>query len=144
MLGLQGVSKSESMTCVQWNSLAREIASHVPEFGHAAELCFREYGSIVTDQVGSDKAGSAYSHAALEHSFQAYLNVAASFHCKVIDLLHHRLGATSVDRVKASSSHFGLRHLRDLGLLSVGSVVGCENEFGMMFFAVCDQTVLEE
>src|SRR2546422_8396959 len=144
MLGLQGVSKSESMTCVQWNSLAREIASHVPEFGHAAELCFREYGSIVTDQVGSDKAGSAYSHAALEHSFQAYLNVAASFHCEVIDLLHHRLGATCIDGVEMSVLQNGLGDLRDLVLLPVCSIVGCENEFGMMFFAVGYQPVFEE
>src|SRR2546428_4363933 len=144
MLGLQGVSKSESMTCVQWNSLAREVASHVPEFRHAAELVCREFGSVVTDQVGSDNAGSAYSDAALEHSFQAYLDVAASFHCKVIDLLHHRLGTTSVDRVKVSSSNYSLRHLRDLVLLSVGSIVGRENEFEMVFFAVCDQPVLEE
>src|SRR2546428_10297065 len=85
------------MSRVQWNLLSGEVASHVSEFWHAAELCFREYGSVMTDQIGSYDAGSAYSDAALEHPFEAYLNVAAGFHCEVIDLLHHRLGATSVD-----------------------------------------------
>src|SRR5437660_456469 len=51
----------------------------------------------MTDQIRSDDTGGAYSNATLEHSFQAYLDVAASFHCEVIDFLHHRLVATSLD-----------------------------------------------
>src|SRR5438094_14382 len=38
----------------------------------------------------------------------------------------------------------GLGDLGDLVLLSVGSVVGCENEFEMVFFAVGYQPVFEE
>src|SRR6266566_3017761 len=120
-------AKAQSMDCVQWNLLAREVASRVSEFGHAAELCFREYGSVVADKVGSDYASRADSHATLEHSFQAYLDVAASFHCEVTDLLHHRLGATGIDGVEMSVLQNGLGDLRDLVLLSVRSVVGCEN-----------------
>src|SRR5207253_10265204 len=120
-------TKSESMACVQRDPFAREIAPHVPEFGHPAELCFREYGSVMTDQIRSDDTGGAYSNATLEHSFQAYLDVAASFHCEVIDFLHHRLGATSVDGVKLSVSKNCFGDFGDLVLLSVRSVVGCEN-----------------
>src|SRR6266566_5545466 len=115
------------MTGVQWDSLAREVASHVSEFGHAAELCLREYGAVMTDQVGSDNAGSAYSDAAFEHPFQAHLDVATGFHCEVIDLLHHRLGTTCVDSIKIPGPENVLGDLRDLVLLSVRSVVGCEN-----------------
>src|SRR5437879_12618091 len=132
------------MACVQRDPLAREVASHVPEFWHAAKLSFREYRSVMTDQVGSYDAGSAYSDAALEHPFEAYLNVAAGFHCEVIDLLHHRLGATSVDRVKVPRSKNVLGDLGDLVLLSVGSVFGCEDEFEVVFFAVGYQPVFEE
>src|SRR5207253_8077246 len=116
-------TKSESMACVQRDPFAREIAPHVPEFGHPAELCFREYGSVMTDQIRSDDAGGAYSDATLEHSFQAYLDVAAGFHCEVIDLFHHRLGATSVDRVEMSVLQNGLGDLGPLVLLSVRSIV---------------------
>src|SRR5439155_27139894 len=114
------------------------------EFGHPAELCFREYGAVMTDQILSDDAGSAYSDTTLEHPFQANLDVAARFHCEVIDLLHHRLGTTSVDRVKMSVLQNGLGDLRDLIFLSVRSVVGCENEFEIVFFAVRYQPVFEE
>ena len=137
-------TKSESMACVQRDPFAREIAPHVPEFGHPAELCFREYGAVMTDQIRSDDAGSAYSDTTLEHPFQANLDVAARFHCEVIDLLHHRLGTTSVDRVKMSVLQNGLGDLRDLILLSVRSVVSCENEFEIVFFAVRYQPVFEE
>src|SRR5438445_3603168 len=95
------------MSRVQWNLLSGEVASHVSEFWHAAELCFREYWSVMTDKVGSYDAGSAYSDAALEHSFQAYLDVAVRFHCEVIDFLHHRLRAASVDGVEMSISDVG-------------------------------------
>src|SRR2546428_523011 len=132
------------MSRVQWNLLSGEVASHVSEFWHAAELCFREYGSVMTDQIGSYDAGSAYSDAALEHPFQAYLDVAAGFHCEVVDLLHHRLGATSVDRVKIPVSENGLGDLRDLILLAKSPVVRRENEFEIVFFAVRYQPVFEE
>jgi len=132
------------MACVQRDPLAREVASHVPEFWHAAKLSFREYRSVMTDQVGSYDAGSAYSDAALEHPFQAYLDVAVGFHCEVVDLLHHRLGATSVDRVEMSVPENGLGDLGDLVLLPVRSVVGCENEFEIVFLAVRYQPVFEE
>src|SRR5437879_13753516 len=115
------------MSRVQWNLLSGEVASHVSEFWHAAELCFREYGSVMTDQIRSDDTGGAYSNATLEHSFQAYLDVAASFHCEVIDFLHHRLGATSVDGVKLSVSKNFFGDFGDLVLLSIGPVVGREN-----------------
>src|SRR5438552_802365 len=107
------------MACVQRDPLTGEVASHVSEFWHTAKFCLREYRSVMTDQIGPYDAGSAYSDATLEHPFQAYLDVAASFHCKVVDLLHHRLGATSVDRVKVSRSKKGLGYLRNLVLLSV-------------------------
>src|SRR5260370_6607748 len=117
------------MTCAQWNSLAREVSSRVSEFRHTAKFRLREYGSVVTDKVGADYAGGAYSNATFEHPFQAYLDVATCFHCEVVDFLHHRLGAASVDRVKATDPENGLRDLADLGLLSVCSVVRCENAF---------------
>src|SRR3989442_12084561 len=98
----------------------------------------------MADKVGSDYASRADSHAALEHSFQAYLDVAASFQCEVIDLLHHRLGATCIDGVEMSVLQNGLGDLRDLVLLPVCSIVGCENEFEMVFFAVGYQPVFEE
>src|SRR6266436_4156993 len=107
------------MACVQRDPLAREVASHVSEFGHAAKLSFRECRSVMADQIGSYDAGSAYSDAALEHPFQAYLDVAARFHCEVVYLLHHRLGATSVDRVEMSVPEKDLGDLGDLVLLSV-------------------------
>src|SRR3989442_308640 len=107
------------MPRVQRDPLAGEVASHVSEFGHAAKFRLREYRSVMADKVGSDYAGSAYSDTTLEHPFQAYLDVAAGFHCEVIDLLHHRLGATSVDRVEMSVLQKGLGDLRDLVLLSV-------------------------
>src|SRR5438876_4476765 len=132
------------MACVQRDPLTGEVASHVSEFGHAAELCFREYRSVMTDQIGPYDAGSAYSDATLEHPFQAYLDVAARFHCEVIDLLHHRLGATSVDGIKLSVSKNCFGDFRNLILLSVRSVVSCENEFEIVFFAVRYQPVFEE
>src|SRR5207253_3327949 len=132
------------MARVQRDPLAREVASHVSEFRHAAKFCLREYGSVMTDQIGSYDAGSAYSDTTLEHPFQANLDVAARFHCEVIDLLHHRLGPTGVDGVKASRSENGLSHLGDLVLLSIRSVVGCENEFEIVFFAVRNQPVFEQ
>ena len=114
------------------------------EFWHAAKLCFGEYRSVVADKVGSDYASRADSDTALEHPFQAYLDVAAGFHCKVIDLLHHRLGATSVDRVEMSVPENGLGDLRDLILLAKSPVVRRENEFEIVFFAVRYQPVFEE
>src|SRR6266566_3219232 len=137
-------AKAQSVGCVQWNLLAREVASRVSEFGHAAKFRLREYRSVMADKVGSDYASRADSDTALEHSFQAYLDVAASFHCEVIDLLHHRLGSTGIDRVEMSRSENGLSHLGDLVLLPVRPVVGCENEFEMMFFTVRYQPVFEE
>src|SRR2546422_2939066 len=128
----------------QWNLLSGEVASHVSEFWHAAKFRLREYRSVMADKVGSDYASRADSDTALEHSFQAYLDVAASFHCEVIDLLHHRLGATCIDGVEMSVLQNGLGDLRDLVLLPVCSIVGCENEFEMMFFAVGYQPVFEE
>src|SRR6266704_5111843 len=107
------------MACVQRDPLAREVASHVSEFWHAAKFRLREYRSVMADKVGSDYASRADSHAALEHSFQAYLDVAASFQCEVIDLLHHGLGATGIDGVEMSVLQNGLGDLRDLVLLSV-------------------------
>src|SRR5438105_9405411 len=115
-------TKSESMACVQRDPFAREIAPHVPEFGHPAELCFREYGSVMTDQIRSDDAGGAYSDATLEHSFQAYLDVAAGFHCVVIDLFQHRLGATSVDRGGMCVLQNNIGKLGDRVLLFVLSI----------------------
>src|SRR5207253_7345966 len=115
------------MARVQRDPLAREVASHVSEFRHAAKFCLREYGSVMTDQIGSYDAGSAYSDTTLEHPFQANLDVAARFHCEVIDLLHHRLGTTSVDGIKFSVSKNCFGDFRNLVLLSVCSVVGCEN-----------------
>src|SRR6266568_7257410 len=132
------------MACVQRDPLAREVASHVSEFWHAAKFRLREYRSVVADQIGSDHAGGAYSDAALEHPFQAYLDVAAGFHCEVIDLLHHRLGSTSVDRVEVSRSKKGLGHSGNLVLLPVRPVVGCENQLEMMLLTVRDQPVFEE
>src|SRR5438445_12577451 len=128
------------MSRVQWNLLSGEVASHVSEFWHAAEICFREYESVMTDQIGSYNAGSAYSDAALEHPFKAYLDVAAGFHCEVIDLLHHRLGTTSVDSIKIPGPENGLGDFGNLVLLPVRSVVGCENEFEIVFLAVRYQT----
>src|SRR5438477_1577059 len=115
------------MACVQRNPLAREIAPHVSEFRHATKFRFCEYRSVVAYQVGPDYASCAYSDTTLEHPFQAYLDVTTRFHCEVIDLLHHRLGATSVDGVKLSVSKNCFGDFRDLVLLSVRSVVGCEN-----------------
>src|SRR6266702_6093082 len=132
------------MACVQRDPLAREVASHVSEFWHAAKFRLREYRSVVADQIGSDHAGGAYSDAALEHSFQAYLDVAAGFHCEVIDLLHHRLGAACVDRVEMSVPENGLGDLGDLVLLSIGPIVGCENEFELVFLTISHQPVFEE
>src|SRR5438552_4934182 len=120
-------AKAQSVGCVQWNLLAREVASRVSEFGHAAKFRLREYRSVMADKVGADYASRADSYTTLEHPFQAYLDVAAGFHCKVIDLLHHRLGATSVDGVKLSVSKNCFGDLGDLVLLSVRSIVGCEN-----------------
>src|SRR2546427_11665030 len=120
-------AKAQSVGCVQWNLLAREVASRVSEFGHAAKFRFREYGSVMADKVGSDYASRADSDTTLEHSFQAYLDVAVGFHCEVVDLLHHRLGAASVDRVEMSVPENGLGDLGNLVLLSVRSVVSCEN-----------------
>src|SRR6266480_7771378 len=132
------------MACVQRDPLAREVASHVSEFWHDAKFHLRENSSVMTDKVGSDYASRADSDTTLEHPFQAYLDVAAGFHCEVIDLLHHRLGSTSVDRVKVSRSKKGLGHSGNLVLLPVRPVVGCENEFEMMFFTVRYQPVFEE
>src|SRR2546428_11451157 len=132
------------MACVQRDPLAREVASHVSEFGHAAKLSFREYRSVMTDQIGPYDAGSAYSDATLEHPFQAYLDVATRFHCEVVDLLHHRLGATSVDGIKLSVSKNCFGDFRNLVLLSVRSVVGCENLLEMGFFTVGYQPVFEK
>src|SRR5438132_1112909 len=115
------------MACVQRDPLAREVASHVSKFWHAAKFRLREYRTVMADKVGSYDAGSAYSDATLEHSFQAYLDVAAGFHCEIIDLLHHRLGTTSVDCVKLSVSKNYFGDFGHLVLLSVRSVVGCEN-----------------
>src|SRR5947208_609392 len=129
---------------VQWNLLSGEVASRVSELWHAAKFRLREYRSVMADKVGSYDAGSTYSDATLEHSFQAYLDVAAGFHCEVVDLLHHRLGATSVDGVEMSVLENGLGDLRDLVLFSVCSVVGCENEFELVFFTVGYQPVFEE
>src|SRR5438445_13669093 len=117
------------MACVQRDPLAREVASHVPEFWHAAKLSFREYRSVMTDQVGSYDAGSAYSDAALEHPFQAYLDVAVGFHCEVVDLLHHRLGATSVEGVGRDVAADGFGVLGDRVLLPGRCVAGCASEF---------------
>jgi hypothetical protein len=111
---------------------------------HATKFCFREYGAVVADQVGSDYASRADSYATLEHSFQAYLDVAASFQCEVVDLLHHWLGTASVDGIKFPGPENGFGDFGDLVLLSVCSVVGGENEFELMFFAVGRQPVLEE
>jgi len=132
------------MTCAQWNSLAREVSSRVSEFRHTAKLRLREYGSVVTDKVGADYAGGAYSYSALEYSFQAYLDVATCFHCEVVDFLHHRLGAASVDRVEVPGPENSLGDLGDLVLLSVCSVVSREDEFELVFFAVSYQPVFEE
>src|SRR6266487_6831006 len=112
-------AKAQSVGCVQWNLLAREVASRVSEFGHAAKFRLGENRSVMADKVGSDYASRADSDTALEHPFQAYLDVAAGFHCEVIDLLHHRLGSTSVDRVEMSVLQNGLGDLRDLVLLPV-------------------------
>src|SRR5438132_12756971 len=98
----------------------------------------------MTDQIGPYDAGSAYSDTTLEHPFQANLDVAARFHCEVIDLLHHRLGTTSVDRGGMPVLQKKKGDLRDLILLSVRSVVSCENEFEIVFFSVRYQTVFEE
>src|SRR2546421_10493629 len=98
----------------------------------------------MTDQIGPYDAGSAYSDATLEHPFQAYLDVAVGFHCEVVDLLHHRLGAASVDRVEMSVPENGLGDLGNLVLLSVRSVVSCENELEIVFFAVSYQPVFEQ
>src|SRR5438477_12287949 len=142
--GCMSQTKSESMACVQRDPLAREVASHVSELWHTAKFRFREYWSVMADKVGSDYASRAYSNATLEDPFQAYLDVAACFHCEVVDLLHHRLGPTGVDGVNASRSENGLSHLGDLVLLSIRSVVGCENEFEIVFFAVRNQPVFEQ
>ncbi len=134
----------QSMTCAQWNSLAREVASHVSEFRQPAEFCLGEYWSVVTDKVGSDYASGAYSYSALEHSFEAYLDVTAGFHCQVVDFLHHRFRTASVDSIKIPLPENGLGDFGDLVLLSVCSVVGGENEFELVFFAVGHQPVFEE
>src|SRR5438552_15858645 len=110
------------MACVQRDPLTREVASHVSEFWHTAKFCLREYRSVMTDQIGPYDAGSAYSDAALEHPFQAYLDVAARFHCKVVDLLSHRLGATGVDGFKLSVSQTCFSGYRYLVLSSFSSV----------------------
>src|SRR2546422_11315660 len=98
----------------------------------------------MADKVGSDYASRADSHAALEHSFQAYLDVAASFHCEVIDLLHHRLVATCIDGGEMSVLPNGLGDLTDLVLLPVCSFLGCENGFEIRLFSVSDQPVFGE
>src|SRR5438876_10631310 len=134
--GCMSQTKSESMACVQRDPLAREVASHVSELWHTAKFRFREYWSVMADKVGSDYASRAYSNATLEDPFQAYLDVAACFHCEVVDLLHHRLGTTSVDGVKLSVSKNFFGDFGDLVLLSIGPVVGRENEFELVFFTV--------
>src|SRR2546427_11601050 len=106
------------MACVQRDPLAREVASHVSEFWHAAKFRLRENRSVMAYKVGPDYASRADSDATLEHSFQAYLDVAAGFHCEVVDLLHHRLGTTSVDSVKIPLPENVLGDLWDLVLLS--------------------------
>src|SRR5437588_12164907 len=127
------------MACVQRDLLAREVASHVSEFGHAAKFRLREYGSVMTDKVGSNYTSRADSDPTLEHPFQAYLNVAASFHCEVVDLLHHWLGTTGVDGVKIPSPENGLVDFGDRVLLSRCSAVGCENYLEVVFFTVSNQ-----
>ena len=57
----------------------------VTELGHAAQLSFREYWSIMAYEVWADDAGGAYSGSTLEDPFEADLNVGPFLHCKIID-----------------------------------------------------------
>ena len=98
----------------------------------------------MANQVWADYAGGAYSDSALEHSFEANLDVTLFLHRQIVDKFHHRFGSASVDRVEATLSQYVLDDPWYLVLLSVGPIVSREQELEVMVFAFLDEPILEQ
>ncbi len=96
------------------------------EFGHSTEFSFREDWSVMTHKVGPDDACGAYSNSALEHAFEADLDMASLLHREIIDHFHHRLGPTRIDCVKLILSQNVFDDFRNSIPFPKRSIVGCE------------------
>ena len=81
----------------------------------------------MADQVWTDYACGAYSDSALEHSFEANLDMAFFLHRQIVDQFHHRFWTTSVDSVEVTFFQHVLDDPWYLILLSISPIVSRED-----------------
>ena len=138
------VEWEQSVSGPEGDLLPGKVSSGFSELWHPAELPFREHWSVMAYKVWTDYAGSAYSDSALEHSFEAYLDVAFFLYRQIVDQFHHGFWTASVDSVEIAFSQHVLDDPWYLVLLSVGPVVSREQELEVMVLAFLDEPILEQ
>ncbi len=95
-------------------------------------------------EVWADYAGGAYSDSAFEYSFEADLYVASLLHSQVVDQFHHGFGSAGVDGIEVSFLQYMFDDLWHLVLLSIGSIVGGEEELEVLVLAFTEEPFLEQ